>query len=223
MAIPSLESQTTLPQQPAELHRFLRNRLSAALYVSATEKTGAPQAAAWPADLPDPETVTARLEEMLPFAGRSGSTELHIEVLILLALVAQAARDSQRALLRMRQALALAEACESGTPIRNPAPPAFRQTVPGAPDAGEEPPPAAEAPGPARRTVSSARLIEPLSSREMDVLRLMACGDSNAEIARKLVITLNTTKKHVTHIFDKLEVTNRSKAVIRARDLGMKI
>jgi DNA-binding CsgD family transcriptional regulator len=196
MAIPSLESQTTLPQQPAELRRFLRNRLSAALYVSATEKTGAPPAAAWPADLPDPETVTARLEQMLPFTGRSGSTELHIEVLILLALVAQAARDSRRALFRMRQALALFE------------------------ERGNEPRPPDPRPAPAP---AGMRLVEPLSTREMDVLRLMACGDSNAEIARKLVITINTTKKHVTHIFDKLEVSNRSKAVVRARDLGMNV
>ena len=64
-------------------------------------------------------------------------------------------------------------------------------------------------------------LIEPLSIRELDVLRLMAMGDSNAEIARKLVITLNTTKKHVTHIFGKLDVTNRSTAVNRARELQL--
>jgi LuxR family transcriptional regulator, maltose regulon positive regulatory protein len=64
-------------------------------------------------------------------------------------------------------------------------------------------------------------LIEPLSIRELDVLRLMAMGDSNAEIAQKLVITMNTTKKHVTHIFGKLDVRNRSKAVNRARELRL--
>ena len=55
----------------------------------------------------------------------------------------------------------------------------------------------------------------------MEVLQLIALGDSNAEIAGKLVITLNTTKKHVTHIFEKLEVGNRSRAVLRARELGL--
>jgi ATP/maltotriose-dependent transcriptional regulator MalT len=64
-------------------------------------------------------------------------------------------------------------------------------------------------------------LIEPLSIRELDVLRLMALGHSNAEIAQKLVITMNTTKKHVTHIFGKLDVNNRSKAVNRARELRL--
>jgi ATP/maltotriose-dependent transcriptional regulator MalT len=64
-------------------------------------------------------------------------------------------------------------------------------------------------------------LIEPLSIRELDVLRLMALGNSNAEIAEKLVITMNTTKKHVTHIFGKLDATNRSTAVNRARELRL--
>jgi LuxR family transcriptional regulator, maltose regulon positive regulatory protein len=78
------------------------------------------------------------------------------------------------------------------------------------------------APAAARPAASAVEpLVEPLSVRELDVLRLMALGDSNAEIARKLVITLNTTKKHVTHIFEKLEVSNRCKAIVRARDLGM--
>jgi LuxR family maltose regulon positive regulatory protein len=53
------------------------------------------------------------------------------------------------------------------------------------------------------------------------VLRLLAVGASNAEIAQKLVITLNTTKKHITHIFEKLAVTNRAEAVARARELGL--
>jgi DNA-binding NarL/FixJ family response regulator len=44
-------------------------------------------------------------------------------------------------------------------------------------------------------------LIEPPSIRELDVLRLMALGNSNAEIAQKRVITMNTAKKHVTQIF----------------------
>ena len=64
-------------------------------------------------------------------------------------------------------------------------------------------------------------LTEPLSIRELDVLRLMALGHSNTEIAQKLVITLNTTKKQVTHIFGKLDVNNRSKAVNRARELRL--
>ncbi len=64
-------------------------------------------------------------------------------------------------------------------------------------------------------------LVEPLSPRELDVLRLLVEGSSNAEIARRLFITLNTTKKHVTHIFEKLAVSDRAGAVRRARELGL--
>lgn len=68
---------------------------------------------------------------------------------------------------------------------------------------------------------ASRGLIEPLSSRELEVLQLLVEGASNAEIARKLVISLNTTKKHVTHIFEKLAVSNRVEAIQRARDLSL--
>lgn len=64
-------------------------------------------------------------------------------------------------------------------------------------------------------------LVEPLSSRELDVLRLMARGAANQEIADTLVITVNTAKRHVGNILAKLEVTNRTQAVARARALGL--
>ena len=60
-------------------------------------------------------------------------------------------------------------------------------------------------------------LVEPLSERELEVLHLVARGDSNQEIAEMLVITLDTVKRHVTHIFEKLAVHNRVQAVARAR------
>jgi LuxR family maltose regulon positive regulatory protein len=64
-------------------------------------------------------------------------------------------------------------------------------------------------------------LIDPLSERELDVLQLIAQGDSNQEIADRLVIAVVTVKRHVTHIFEKLGVTNRVQAVARARALGL--
>jgi DNA-binding NarL/FixJ family response regulator len=64
-------------------------------------------------------------------------------------------------------------------------------------------------------------LVEPLSSREMDVLRLMCAGASNREIADKLVLAEGTVKNHVTNIFSKLGVTDRTRAVVRARELGL--
>ncbi len=64
-------------------------------------------------------------------------------------------------------------------------------------------------------------LVEPLSERELEVLHLVARGDSNQEIAEVLVIALDTVKRHVTHIFEKLGVNNRVQAVARARALGL--
>jgi LuxR family maltose regulon positive regulatory protein len=63
--------------------------------------------------------------------------------------------------------------------------------------------------------------MEPLSERELEVLYLLAKGDPNLEIAKRLVITLGTVKRHVTHIFEKLGVNNRVQAVARARLLGL--
>ena len=66
-----------------------------------------------------------------------------------------------------------------------------------------------------------ARLIEPLTDREVEVLRLVASGKRNRDIAQELVVTLDTVKKHVSHIFDKLGATSRTEATARARDLGL--
>jgi LuxR family maltose regulon positive regulatory protein len=77
-----------------------------------------------------------------------------------------------------------------------------------APPAG---PAAAAAPG----------LPEPLTARELDVLRLLAAGRSNQRIAHELVVTLDTVKKHVSHVLGKLGAENRTEAVTRARQLGL--
>jgi LuxR family maltose regulon positive regulatory protein len=64
-------------------------------------------------------------------------------------------------------------------------------------------------------------LVAPLSTRELEVLGLLADGRSNQAIAEELVITLDTVKRHVTHILDKLGAANRTQAVTRARALGL--
>lgn len=64
-------------------------------------------------------------------------------------------------------------------------------------------------------------LVVPLTEREMEVLRLMAAGRRNQEIADEIFVSLNTTKKHVTHILDKLGAHNRTEAVDRSRQLGL--
>jgi LuxR family transcriptional regulator, maltose regulon positive regulatory protein len=63
--------------------------------------------------------------------------------------------------------------------------------------------------------------IEPLSERELEVLRLVAEGCSNAEISTRLVIALSTTKRHLNHILGKLEASNRTQAVMKARESGL--
>ena len=64
-------------------------------------------------------------------------------------------------------------------------------------------------------------LIEPLSERELEVLRLVAQGLTNNEISQRLVLALSTVKGHNLRIFGKLQAQNRSEAVRRARELGL--
>ena len=64
-------------------------------------------------------------------------------------------------------------------------------------------------------------LGERLTARELEVLGLLAAGRSNQEIAQKLVVTLDTVNKHVSHVLDKLGAGNRTEAAARARRLGL--
>jgi LuxR family maltose regulon positive regulatory protein len=64
-------------------------------------------------------------------------------------------------------------------------------------------------------------LLDPLSEREQEVLRLLAQGASNQEIAEHLVVTPATVKFHVSNILSKLQASNRTQAVARARSLGL--
>ena len=64
-------------------------------------------------------------------------------------------------------------------------------------------------------------LVEQLTSRELEVLTMLAAGRSNQAIASQLVVTLDTVKKHVSHVPGKLGAANRTEAVSRARELSL--
>ena len=69
-------------------------------------------------------------------------------------------------------------------------------------------------------TAPSSTLVEPLSDREREILRFIARGSSNREIAEALFITEGTVKNHVTNILGKLDVRDRTQAALKARELG---
>jgi LuxR family maltose regulon positive regulatory protein len=64
-------------------------------------------------------------------------------------------------------------------------------------------------------------LVEPLSTRELEVLHLMALGKTNREIAQQLVVAPGTVKAHTASIYRKLNVANRTEAVAYARQLNL--
>ena len=68
---------------------------------------------------------------------------------------------------------------------------------------------------------ASPALVEPLSEREMEVLRLVAAGLSNRQIAGQLVVSLGTAKTHIHNIYGKLGASSRVQAIARARELDL--
>jgi ATP/maltotriose-dependent transcriptional regulator MalT len=64
-------------------------------------------------------------------------------------------------------------------------------------------------------------LVEPLTARELEVLRLVAIGHSNRRVASELFVTVGTVKSHVHALSGKLGAANRTEAAARARELGL--
>ncbi|HEV2256376.1 MAG TPA: LuxR C-terminal-related transcriptional regulator, partial [Streptosporangiaceae bacterium] len=80
----------------------------------------------------------------------------------------------------------------------------------------------ADAVPPQRRAAAAVPgLVEQLTARELEILALLAAGTPNPRIAEELVVTLDTVKKHVTHVLGKLGAANRTEAAARARQLGL--
>jgi RNA polymerase sigma factor (sigma-70 family) len=68
---------------------------------------------------------------------------------------------------------------------------------------------------------TSLLLVDSITARERDVLRLVGKGMSNKEIAENLGMTINTVKSHVKNIYEKLQVNRRVQAVAKAKKLGI--
>ena len=81
--------------------------------------------------------------------------------------------------------------------------------------------PDSSAPSPQPPITQPDTLIEPLSERELELLRLIAAGMTNRSIADELMVSVNTVKTHARNIYGKLGVGNRTEATSRARDLAL--
>ena len=66
-----------------------------------------------------------------------------------------------------------------------------------------------------------SNLVESLTDRELEILRLIAAGHSNQGIADTLVIAVSTAKRHINNIYGKLDVQSRTQALLRARELDL--
>ncbi len=88
---------------------------------------------------------------------------------------------------------------------------------------GEDQSPARNGLSPAHKSLSMRDQppVEPLSEREVEIVRFIAAGMSNREIAQHMVITVGTVKCHLANIYGKLNVHSRTQALARASDLGM--
>jgi LuxR family maltose regulon positive regulatory protein len=171
------------------------------------------------------------LQRLLEAAEADGRISSAIEILALQALAFQARGDLDRALTTLERSLTPAESggfvrvfVDEGPPMahllhqaaaRGIAPDYTRRLLAAFPVVETT-----EA-GPSETPAPSSELIEPLSERELQVLRLVADGLTNQEIASRLFLSLNTVKSHTRNIHGKLGVHSRTQAVARARQLGL--
>jgi len=172
------------------------------------------------------EQALAVLRPLLANVERMGRTGSEIEILALEALALQAVGQATPALTALSRALSLAEPegyvrvfADEGAPMA--------RLLQLAAEQGIYPAYAARlldvlgAARPERERVARGGLPEPLTDRELEVLRLLAAGLSNREIADELVITENTVRSHCKSIFGKLGAHKRWEAAHRAQEFGL--
>lgn len=156
-------------------------------------------------DLPQ---VSEMLDRLLAAAEAGGRGSAVIEILAVKAMTFDARGDTARALDALRQAVALAEP-EGYVRV-------FAYLGPRLQALSE-----ALATGTAPVRPRQQGLVEPLSDRELDVLRLLRSDLSGPEIARELTVSLNTVRTHTKNVYTKLAVNSRREAVRRADELGL--
>jgi LuxR family maltose regulon positive regulatory protein len=172
-----------------------------------------------------PGEAAALLERLLQAAEAGGRVGWTIATLVLRALALQARGDVDQAMTPLARALALAEP-EGYVRVFVDEGPAMAELLRHAASRGIAPEyasrllAASDVPEYAMRT-STQPLIEPLSERELEVLRLLPTHLSSTEIAEELVIAPSTVRSHVKSIYGKLNVHSRKDAVQRARELGL--
>jgi LuxR family maltose regulon positive regulatory protein len=174
--------------------------------------------------LPDALHLLNRLLQEAEAKARMGSA---LEMLILQALALHAKHERQGALIALQRALTMAGPegyirlfVDEGVPMQvllRQIRPHVRGSVQGYVATllsafGQQP--ASSAPG-------SSALAEPLTEREREVLRLLLEGASNREIARRLVLSINTVKRHIYNLCGKMGVQSRAQAIVKARALDL--
>jgi LuxR family transcriptional regulator, maltose regulon positive regulatory protein len=176
------------------------------------------------------------LQRLVEDARSEGRTAHEIELLVLLALVFERLGDNGEALDHLEHALALAEPegfvrlfVDEGPPMTALLSGLLRRRREDVSRKGESVEYAGEllgrfaveASGGEGDQTAALPGLEPLSERELEVLRLLAAGRSNPQIARELYLAVGTVKSHVHRIYGKLLVRNRTEAVARSRELGL--
>ena len=141
------------------------------------------------------------------------------EIRVLQALAHHAAGDERRALEALERSFADAPEPEGSVRLYLDEGAPMRDLLGRAAAEGQEH--ARRLIRPATPVATSPGLVDPLSEREQEVLRLLDSELTGPQIARHLYVSVNTLRTHTKHIFTKLDVTSRAAAVRRAREVGL--